>query len=59
MVGDYFMTAFTDDGEPHPVYAIAHLPQDLPFNEAMYTGGSVNLPQHSGRPSSSRARPPR
>ena len=41
------MAAFTEDGEPHPVYAIAHLPQDQPFNEAMYTGGSVNLSHYS------------
>jgi hypothetical protein len=55
MVGDYFMTAFTPDGEPHPVYAIGHLPYGADFDEAMYTGGAIQPPT-GGLRAASRAR---
>ncbi len=36
MAGDYIATCFTDDGNPHPVFASATLPDDL-FHEDMNT----------------------
>jgi hypothetical protein len=36
MVGDYFSVFYTDDGVPHPVFAVAGQPMGM-FSEAMFS----------------------
>ena len=37
MVGDYIATYFTDDGNAHPVFASATMPEGMTFFESTYT----------------------
>jgi hypothetical protein len=57
MVGDYIATAFTSDGVPHGVFAVAQASSGSTFREAIYTAQGLTVAKAGRQLSSANDKP--
>jgi hypothetical protein len=57
MVGDYIATAFTSDGVPHGVFAVAQENSGTTFSEAIYTAQGLTVTKTARQLSSANDKP--
>jgi hypothetical protein len=57
MVGDYIATAFTSDGVPHGVFAVAQVNSGSTFSEAIYTAQGLTVAKAGRQFSSANDKP--